>query len=391
MQKIENLNKEHHIFAEDLDPGAIDQFREAMSHDFSVKGAIMPDAHLGYTLPIGGVVAAKDVVVPGWVGYDIGCGVCALKTEFKKDEIEAHKWKIFEAIDQVIPNGVGEYNKKPEDWDTSELAMSETLKKIFKDSKGLHQLCTLGSGNHFIEVDFDEDENVWIVVHSGSRGIGHKVAGHYMSVAKGLNGKKTGKKAEGTYALSVDSPEGMEYIKDMNFCLTFALENRKRMVDKVRHEIERCVNGAADESEPVDFEKKEANGEFINRNHNHAEEKDGLWIHRKGATHAEKGMLGVIPGDMKEGCFIVEGTGNPKSLWSSSHGAGRKMSRRKAKKTIGIGDFKASMQGIAAKITEKVLDEAPGAYKDIHRVMELQKDLVEIRHHLKLIVNVKGG
>ena len=178
---------------------------------------------------------------------------------------------------------------------------------------------------------------------------------------------------EGNYFLYTASEKGQAYINDMNYCLDYALANRKHMIGQICHLL----------GDPLQLA-------FINRNHNHAEFKDGLWVHRKGATHAELGMLGVIPGNMRDGSFIVEGKGNPDSLCSSSHGAGRVLSRKKALATLDLADFNSQMASIVTNHTSSTLDEAPAAYKSIFEVMELQKDLVTIIDHVKPILNIKG-
>ncbi|VAX18495.1 RNA-2',3'-PO4:RNA-5'-OH ligase [hydrothermal vent metagenome] len=361
------------IFADNIEPDVLAQFNSAIEQDYSVKAALMPDAHLGYTLPIGAVVATEGVVVPSWVGYDIGCGMLAMKTDMGKEEIIPFREKIFESVYRAVPTRF-HHNKRDSEWDYSSVPMTPELKKIFAKS-GLKQIGSLGSGNHFIEISHDEKGSVWVVIHSGSRNVGHSVAARYMKLASG------GKQArEGHFGLKVNTGQGEDYIVDMKFCLEFALENRKQLLDRVLREIYYYVRNG-DEPQKL---------ELINRTHNHAELKDGLWIHRKGATHAEKGMKGVIPGNMRDGSFIVVGKGNPDSLNSSSHGAGRAMSRTKAKKALNMEDFKKQMEGVTSKVTGSTLDEAPDAYKDIFGIMKLQKDLVDITHHLKPMINVKG-
>lgn len=366
MEKIKN------IFVENLEPQALAQFESAMEQDFAVSGALMPDAHTGYSLPIGAVIATRDMILPSWVGYDIGCGMCALKTPFLKSEVIDHREKIFNELYRSIPVGFN-HNKDRQSWDHATISKSARLVEIF-DRNGLKQLGTLGGGNHFIEIG-STGKDVWIIIHSGSRGIGHAVATHYMKLASG-----DGKAREGHYGFDTSSENGEDYITDMDFCLAFALENRRQITEKVFDVLLNNCDGWSPTGENV----------LINRNHNHAEVKDGLWIHRKGATHAEEGMDGVIPGNMRDGSFIVKGKGNPDSLWSSSHGAGRVMSRTKAKESINMDDFKETMKGITAMVKEKTLDESPFAYKDIFKVMELQEDFVEIIEHVEPIINVKG-
>lgn len=368
-----NTDKPHKIFAEVLEKGALEQFESAMRQDYAVQGALMPDAHLGYSLPIGAVIATKDVVVPAWVGYDIGCGMCAVPTSFEVRDVRESARKIFDGIYAAVPVGFA-HNQKPSTWDAgTNLQASTKLSEIF-DKSGLQQLCSLGGGNHFIEVGADETERVWIIVHSGSRGVGHAVASHYMRLASGDD-----KAREGHFGIRVDSDKGCQYLTDLQFCLAFALENRRQIAERVAVAIFDNVSCGGAEFDML-----------INRNHNHAEQRGDLWIHRKGATHAEDGMKGVIPGNMRDGSFIVRGKGNHDSLFSSSHGAGRVLGRKEAQRTLTMEQFHESMSGVVARITNDTLDESPFAYKNIFDVMAQQKDLVEIVAHVKPIINIKG-
>lgn len=365
-------DKPYKIFAEHLEQGALDQFESAMQQPFAVRGALMPDAHQGYSLPIGAVVATDGVIVPAWIGFDIGCGMSAIATSFDLFDVKDHAQDIFEQIYKTIPVGFN-HNAKPTFWpEREDFATSKVMSTIFgKD--GLYQLCSLGGGNHFIEIGEGTDGKVWIIIHSGSRGIGHATATHYMKLASG------GEKAkEGHFGFDVKSQEGRDYIMDLAFCLEFALENRKDMIERVVNVVRANCKGQGDWDN------------LINRNHNHAELKDGMWIHRKGATHAEEGMMGVIPGNMRDGSFIVRGLGNPEALWSSSHGAGRVMGRKEAKRSLDVDTFKESMAGIVAKVDEGTLDESPLAYKSIFEVMEQQSSMVSIVDHVKPILNIKG-
>lgn len=366
--------KEQHIFSDNIEQGALDQFDSAMEQDFTVKGALMPDAHQGYSLPIGGVVATDGMILPSWVGYDIGCGMCAIKTDFDKVAVAADSQNIFEEIYKRIPVGFNR-NKKPSHNPHSFDHCSEDLKRIYVEREGDKQLCSLGGGNHFIEIGYDENDAVWIIIHSGSRGFGWLAAKHYMTAAA-----NTGKATEGHFGFRTDSDQGQAYITDMNYCLDYALENRKQMIMRVLA----CISAIT--KQPFNC----GLAGLINRNHNHATERDGLWIHRKGATHAESGMMGVIPGNMRDGSFIVCGKGNPDALWSSSHGAGRVLGRKAAKAALKVEDFVDTMQGITASVGEKTLDEAPMAYKDIFEVMRLQSGLVDVLHHIKPLINIKG-
>lgn len=399
------------IYSDNIDAAAIEQFDSAMEQPFTVEGALMPDAHKGYSLPIGAVVATKGVVVPAWVGYDIGCGMCALKLDgINIHDIRITSKLIFEGIYSAIPVG---FNKNTKVGKYSDDRLTEQGKVIANKKEYRKSLCSLGGGNHFIEIGVDESDDVWVIVHSGSRGVGHGIASYYMSLAsndpekagtdfdlkntklKKFNpdgydvyrakyiAKQTGKSKpkEGHFSFDVNSKNGKDYIQDLNWCLDYALENRKQMILRTVDVIKTIIN-MPDYTPDIDT--------LINRNHNHVVEKDGLWIHRKGATHAEDGFLGVIPGNMRDGSFIVRGKGNPESLYSSSHGAGRVLGRKQAERELKTKDFIDIMIGITAKVDSETLDESPMAYKDIFEVMRLQSDLVEVLYHVKPIINIKG-
>lgn len=379
--------KPHKIYGiENIEDEALAQFYDAMKQDFVVQGALMPDSHAGYSLPIGAVVATKDVVVPAWVGYDIGCGMCAIPTSFSREAVEREKQAIFDQIYRDVPTGFS-HNQFDEPWRYSGPVSHFVQKEIIDTGAPGKQIGTLGGGNHFIEIGSDETNRVWIVIHSGSRNVGHKIATHYMKLASGGD-----KAREGHYGLHVNSPVGQDYIDDLAFGLAFALENRKTMVARVAMAMQRLGLWGGIEW-----------GDLINRNHNHAElrmmphagptrDLRAFWIHRKGATHAEDGMLGVIPGNMRDGSFIVRGKGDPGALWSSSHGAGRVLSRKKAKEELDMDDFVSTMveRGIVARVVPGTLDESPSAYKNIFEVMAMQADLVEVLHHVTPIINIKG-
>ncbi len=416
------------IYAELLDETAQSQFEDVLAQSFVTYGALMPDAHAGYTMPIGGVCATRDAIVPQFVGFDIGCGMCAYRTEYSKEQIEANAEIIYNHIIEKIPLGFKKHKKHQSlNIDLPITAFAEHI----LNSSGRMQVGTLGGGNHFIEIGYGSDDKVWIIIHSGSRGFGHKIASHYMLQAYLAKNPQEGKleqilsdfeernsgfkehnpegfakaltkfkhkqileinkkvnldNLKGIWELDVNSTLGKEYITDQNFALAYALENRKRMIEVI-HTIMNEVIGGEHSFEPSD-EKR-----FINRNHNHAEydENRGEWIHRKGATHASKGMRGVIPANMRDGSFVVIGKGCDASLNSSSHGAGRVISRKKAKTMISLEEFEASMKGITGTVDENTLDESPFAYKDIFEVMRLQEDLVEVEEHIKVLINVKDN
>lgn len=400
------MDKPIHIFDGDgaiyIDGAALDQFYKTMEQSWVVKGALMPDAHKGYSLPIGGVVATEGVIWPAGIGMDKGCGVCAIKLPLKRHQLtKPIRELIFKSIYANIPTGF-HHNAKPSKWPKCDsIPRTDFMNKMFADKGGLRQLCSLGRGNHFIEIGYDENDDVWIIVHSGSRNVGSTSARNYMGIASG-----TGKASEGHFALDVDSQAGKDYIMDLNFCLEFALENRKQILLRVAEIIDIIL----DKDQEIYADALASiltEGHFINRNHNHAELKDGLWIHRKGATHAEDGMMGVIPGNMEDGAFIVRGKGNPDSLYSSSHGAGRVRGRKEAKEgrtnpdtgkvelePLNVEDFEKRVKelDIVAKVGYSTVDESKKAYKSIFDVMEVQEQagLVEIVHHIKPLINIKA-
>jgi len=376
------MNYNHAIH---LDEKTKEQFEEGANQDFVIKAALMPDAHLGYVAPIGSVFLTKNYVVPAWVGYDIGCGMTAvrIKTNILSD-VKKNSKQIYKEVMEWIPMGKGKLIHPKRVTEKTKKEFKKLLEKFqsgphdkevykFIKNKSLSHLGTLGSGNHFLEI-CENGKETWIVVHSGSRGVGYKVAQKYM--------KKVAKKEKGyeaTFPIKIASKLGKEYLNVLNFGLEFALLNRKEMIYKTISALEKVLGTEL---------KYEI---WVNKNHNHAVPSGKNYIHRKGATPAKKNERGVIPANMRDGSFLVEGLGNPNFLYSSSHGAGRLLSRTAAKKNISMSQFKKSMKGIVGTIDEGTLDEAPAAYKNISEVMDAQKDSVKIIKHLKPIINMKGS
>ena len=384
------------IWAKDPEEGALQQAKNVASLPFAFKHiAIMADSHLGYGAPIGGVIAAKDVVIPNFVGKDIGCGMCAVKTSLKNIDKETLK-KIMGEIRKVIPVG---FKKHEFGDDTHE----ERMKQYFDMPEGATEheivckefnnarksLGTLGSGNHFIEIQKGNDGHIWIMIHSGSRNLGSQVVDYYNGVAKELNEKwfSSVDKSLDLAFLPLDSYEGKAYLREMQYCIDYALENRKLMMSRVLHSIEKFI---------PELVLNETN-ELINIAHNYAIMENhfgqNVMIHRKGATLASKKTIGIIPGSQGAKSYIVRGKGNSDSFNSCSHGAGRTMSRKKAKEELSLEKEVASLekQGILHTIRGiGQLDEAPSAYKDIQEVMKNQKDLVEILVELTPLAVVKG-
>jgi tRNA-splicing ligase RtcB len=406
IERMDATGKPFAIYAEILERGALEQFAAALAHDSVDKAALMPDAHTGYALPIGGVVASRDAVFPAFVGYDKGCGMCAIPLDTEADALRAGAEAVFRGVYAAVPVG-REHNREETPWDEG-LSLDRTpVVQSLIDQGCFRQIGSLGDGNHFIEIGADGDGRSWIVCHSGSRNVGHRVATHYMTLAasderaveacfanrpgagrlidehraKMASGNKgvMAKAMEDCFGLAASDGPGVDYLVDLAFALEFALANRREIIRRVAAVIEREVGGRADWDR------------LVNRNHNHAElSADGHWVHRKGATHAERGMMGVIPGNMRDGSFIVRGLGNADSLCSSSHGAGRVLSRGAASKTLSVDDFKSKMDGIVARVGADTLDESPDAYKNIYDVMAAQSELVEVVAHSRPIINVKG-
>jgi len=372
-----------------VDKETLKQFKNCYSNDFVVAAALMPDAHLGYAAPIGAVLKTKKFVVPAWVGFDIGCGLIAVRINGKNlvERVMKNRDGIYNEVTRIIPMGAGHYNEEHKVTEKTKKDFRKILDKFenkpydknirnYLETAAIKHLGTLGGGNHFIELGCDESEReLWLIIHSGSRGVGHSVAKKYMIEASGSREKK---EYEKTFPLDKDSEIGKEYLNVLEFGLEYALLNRLEMSYKV-FEILKNVT-----KENLKYEI------WVNKNHNHAVYERGYFIHRKGATPAKKNERGIIPGNMRDGSFLVVGKGNAKFLNSSSHGAGRSMSRRDAKKKYTLKQFADSMKGIRGNISSKTLDELPMAYKNISEVMDAQKNSVKIIKHIKPIINWKG-
>ncbi len=387
------------IWGNEVEDNTMEQIKNVSNLPFVHKHiAIMADNHFGFGCPIGTVVATENVVVPSLVGVDIGCGMCAVKTSLTEIDTETLK-KIMSEIRKVIPIGFKKHKKEQDRNLMPNLSMDRTVNMdkytpiLNKEwDNALKSLGSLGGGNHFLEIQKGDDGHIWIMIHSGSRNLGLKVANHYNKLAIELNAKwfsSVPKEWELAF-LPIDSEEGQAYIREMNYCVEFALANRKLMMDKIC-EIFHKNNTIAMMDEMIQFDN------MINIAHNYASQENhfgkNVWVHRKGATQARKGQLGIIPGSQGTASYIVEGLGNPESFESCSHGAGRLLGRKQAEKTldlekeIKILDDQNIIHGIRHKSD---LDEATSCYKNIDEVMENQKDLVKILIKLKPLAVVKG-
>ena len=370
----------------DIEDGALEQARNLANLPFAFKHiALMPDCHQGYGMPIGGVMATQGVIVPNAVGVDIGCGMRALRTNLT-DLSTAEIKKIIGAIRHAIPVGFN-HHEEPQEW-VGFYDIGFSLDNLVKEvNSAKHQLGTLGGGNHFIELQKGSDGFVWIMIHSGSRNIGYKIAKYYHDLAKGLCGFWFSNIPTPDLSFIPQDDRAFDmYVDAMRWSMSFAKENRYRMMLAVRNIIVDLFPG-------VEFDSEHA----YDVHHNYARIENhfgqNVWVHRKGATSAREGEIGIIPGSQGTKSYIVRGLGNPQSFMSCSHGAGRKMGRKDAQRRLVLDDEVRRMDdlGIIHSVRHiSDLDEAPGAYKDIDVVMDNQKDLVEIEVELTPLAVVKG-
>lgn len=373
-----------------IEPQAMEQLLNISEMSFIFKHmAVMPDCHLGKGATVGSVIATKDAIIPAAVGVDIGCGMIAVKTKFKAKDLPDTLKEIREGIEKRIPVSAGSYNNKLTESAKQRVAiLAENYKGGAIDDKWQMQVGTLGSGNHFIEISLDESDDVWVVLHSGSRGVGNKLANKHIKIAQKLMEDMLIHLKDPDLAYLPQSYSGFkEYIHDLLWAQEFARMNRDEMMDRVMTELSYSFFGE-------DGHQKEIELERINCHHNFTQQENhfgqNVWITRKGAIQMRQGQLGVIPGSMGTRSYIVSGKENVMSYHSAPHGAGRRFSRNEAIKRFTMDDFDTAMKGIEVKRSEKFLDELPGAYKDIDDVMENSKELVDVVHVLKQVVNVKG-
>ena len=338
--------------------------------------ALMPDGHTGFGMPIGGILASKGYIVPNAVGVDIGCGVLGVRTDIYVEELlKEDLEKIINKAYNRIPLGFKSH-KKPREW----LGFEELENHPFFNKeldKARRQLGTLGGGNHFLSFEKGSDGYVWILVHSGSRNLGHTIATHYNNLAKDIDRDTPFKDLA---ALDIESIEGKNYFRDMELAMSFARENRRQLFEDLYILVEEVLG-------------KRQVLDLVECHHNYAslEEHFGekVLVHRKGAINAELGRRGIIPGSMGTPSYIVEGLGNSESFNSSSHGAGRSISRTEANKIVDREEYRKSMEGIIYR-EGKDLSEAPMAYKDIESVIKMQEDLTKILVKLEPLGVIKG-
>lgn len=389
----------------DVEDGARKQLFNVANMPFIYKWiAAMPDVHTGIGATVGSVIPTTKAIIPAAVGVDLGCGMMAVQTTLKASHLPDSLAKIRSAIEEAVPHGrtdnggihdIGSWRSEiPSIVEIEWMGLEPGYKKIVEKHAKLqtrqppeNQLGTLGTGNHFIEVCLDEEDSVWVMLHSGSRGVGNRVGSYFIELAK--------KEAEKWFInnslpdinlayLPEDSLYFNDYVEAVHWAQRFALSNRELMMRLVLKTLKDCKG----------IPKFETTDIAVNCHHNYVEKEmhfgKNVWVTRKGAIRARKGELGVIPGSMGAKSFIVRGLGNRDSFESASHGAGRKMSRTEARNTFTLKDHREAVAGIECRVDADVIDETPGAYKPIDDVMNAQKNLVKIIHELKQVVCIKG-
>ena len=374
-----------------LDDKTIEQARTSSRMPFIYPHlALMPDAHLGLGATVGSVIPTLGAIMPAAVGVDIGCGMIAVRTQFDRADLDGRDLsRLREQIERAIPLSAGRDNRKivataePRVAELEDLAATADFDPATYTGHWRHQLGSLGSGNHFIEISLDETGAVWMFLHSGSRGVGNKLAQKHIAVAQRLAKQWWIELPQPDLAYLVEGTEEFaRYIRELRWAQRFALLNREEMMDRVAGQLGRFLDTEVQERER------------INCHHNFTESEmhfgKRVWVSRKGAIMADEGRPGLIPGSMGTASYVVEGKGDPLSLNSSPHGAGREYSRSAARRTFTHEQLRKAMTGIEYRDTDAFLDEIPQAYKPIDRVMADAADLVTVRHTLRQLVNVKG-
>ncbi|TSC92343.1 MAG: tRNA-splicing ligase RtcB [Candidatus Berkelbacteria bacterium Licking1014_96] len=379
MQKIIKTEKlPIYSWAKEIEVGALTQARNLANLPIAFHHiAIMSDVHEGYGMPIGGILATKNSIVCNAVGVDIGCGVRACETEISFKNIELLLERIISDIARSIPSGFS-HHQEPQSADLFyHPPKSPVIEEELESAK--HQLGTLGGGNHFLEILKDSKDKIWLAVHSGSRNFGYKTAQYYHHKALVKH------PAYRDLAWLEMGDLGREYYDAMNFCVEFARQNRVRMLEVILESLKRYF-GDFEHQLPIDVHHN-----YCSREEHFGEE---LYIHRKGAVKANKDDLVIIPGTMGTCSYVARGLGNEKSFCSSSHGAGRRMSRTQARKEFNFSQIKKELAEskilISASHKSQAVEEAPGAYKDIKEVITLQKDVIEVVEELRPIGVVVG-
>ncbi|GGG03783.1 RNA-splicing ligase RtcB [Rhodococcoides trifolii] len=378
-----------------LDDNTLDQARETASMPFiHPHVALMPDAHSGKGSAVGTVIPTLGAVIPAAVGVDIGCGMIGVRTGFTADDVAGNSASLSDlraAIEVAVPLSPGNYNGHLERFDFTAGKIAELEAKAASDQVNLahspkwrEQLGSLGGGNHFIELCLDETDHVWLFLHSGSRGVGNKIAQKHIAIAQKLCEKWwiTLPNRDLAY-LPEGTDEFWRYIRDLNWAQRFAFLNRAEMMDRFGTVFAQWM-GTENHREV----------KRINTHHNYTRKEQhagkDVWLTRKGAVDAHEGVKGIIPGSMGTRSYVVVGLGSASGLCSAPHGAGRRFSRTEAKRRFTQDDLRQRMAGIEYRDSADFIDEIPDAYKPVEQVMEDARDLVSIEHELRQILNVKG-
>ncbi|MBD8029662.1 RtcB family protein [Corynebacterium gallinarum] len=376
-------------FASVLEEAALNQAKATATMPFIYPHvALMPDAHYGLGSSVGTVFGTKGAIIPAAVGVDIGCGMIGVRTQFTASDLEGRDLtRLRDSLERAIPLSPGNYNKGAlEDSALVKIGELEALAEkndvdLSHSPKWKQQLGSLGGGNHFIELCLDEEDRVWMFLHSGSRGVGNKIAQKHIRIARDACAGEDLPDRDLAY-LTEGTREFNDYLRELEWAQRFAFLNREEMMDRFAGQLGRFVGTPVREIER------------INCHHNYTVEEEHygetVWLTRKGAVLADEGTMALIPGSMGTASYVVEGKGNREALRSAPHGAGRRMSRTQAKKTFTAKDLDNRMSGIVYRPGKEWIDEIPDAYKDIDQVMADATDLVSIRHKLRQIVNVKG-
>ncbi|WP_252179890.1 RtcB family protein [Endozoicomonas sp. 4G] len=380
------------IWTDEVGPKELEQMRQVASLPFIHKHvAGMPDIHVGKGATVGSVIATTEAIIPAAVGVDIGCGMNAIQLSLKASDLPDNLLAIRRGIEKAIPLGAGGQHKEAQIAGDSSVALS--LQRILekhpdiihrgKPDKFVRQMGSLGSGNHFIELCLDEHDNVWVMLHSGSRGIGNQIGQYFIQLArKDMERQQIHLPDRDLGYLKEGSDYFDDYVEAVAWAQNYALLNREHMMNNILSVLQ------------LHLKPFTVVNEAINCHHNFVEQEfhDGqqVWVTRKGAIRARNDELGIIPGSMGAKSYIIRGKGNPESFCSCAHGAGRIMSRTAARKAFSVRDLEDQTLGIECRKDKRVLDEIPAAYKNIDKVMSLQNDLVEVVFTLRQVVNVKG-
>jgi tRNA-splicing ligase RtcB len=377
---------------ESIEPQAKTQLENIAEMPFVFRHvAVMPDCHLGKGATVGSVIATKGAIIPAAVGVDVGCGMVAVRTKFFAKDLPDNLDKLRNGIERRIPLGAGAGNSRLTDTaeeriDELSAAATQDYDKVDKNWR--KALGTLGSGNHFIELCLDEDDQVWVVLHSGSRGIGNRLATKHIKVAQRLMDQQAVDLKDRDLAfLTENTPEFEAYMTDLLWAQDFARLNREEMMDRVLKELSYAFFGEDGHQPEIEIER-------INCHHNFSQQEEHfgntVWVTRKGAIQMKKNQKGIIPGSMGTRSYIVSGLENPFAFNSAPHGAGRRFSRGEAKRRFTMEDLERAMGDISFRHSKSLIDEIPQAYKDIDEVMENSKELVHVDHVLRQVVNIKG-